>query len=133
MPRKRKSTARLARQIADIAGAAPLVIAARATRMATAGPTPSAADRRELERMHSEKAEAFLDGWSAMWRESLQLQQQAALAMMGGWWNPQSTIAKLTSPAALTRNAAAILGAGIAPTRKRAVANAKRLATGKRR
>lgn len=131
MPRKRKSTARLARQVVDIAVAAPLVIAARTTRMALAGSTPSAKDRREFERMHSEKLAAFQDVWAAMWTESLRLQQQAALSMMGGWWKPTAAT-KLLSPVNLQRNALSIMGKGVAPVRHTAVANAKRLLRPKR-
>ena len=133
MPRKRTTSTRLARHAIDIAIAAPQVIAARTARMALAGATPSAKDRREFERMHAEKHDAFQDGWRAMWTESLRIQQRSALTLMGAWWMPKSTFSKLTSPAALSRDALSILGKGIAPVRHKAVANAKRLAKTPRR
>ena len=126
MPRKRTSASRLARHAAEIAIAAPQVTAVRTARMVLAGATPLAADNREMKRMHEEKTEAFQAGWQAMWNESLRIQQQAALTMMGAWWKPAAA-AKLLSPATLQRNALSIMGKGIAPVRHRAVANAKRL------
>jgi hypothetical protein len=133
MPRKRTTPSQLARHVAEIAIAAPQVIAARTLRMALAGATPSAKDQREFTRMHAEKHDALQQGWLAMWNESLRIQQRTALTLMGAWWMPKSTMAKLTSPAALTRDALSILGKGIAPVRHTAVANATRLGNGKRR
>ncbi len=133
MPRKRNTTSQLARHAVEIAIAAPQVVAVRTARMALAGASPSAKDRREFERMHTEKHDAFQEGWLAMWNESLRVQQRAAFGPMGAWWLPKSTFAKLTSPAALSRDALAIIGKGIAPVRHKAVANAKRLAKTPRR
>jgi hypothetical protein len=131
MPRKRNATSQLARHALDIAIAAPQVVAARTAQMALAGATPSAKDRREFMRMFAEKHNAFQQGWFAMCAESLHIQQQAAWSMMGAWWLPNS-LSKLTSPAALSRDALAIIGRGVAPTRHKVVANAKRLGKAKR-
>jgi len=133
MPRKRTTSSQLARHVAEIALAAPQVIAARTMRMTLAGATPSAQDQREFERMHAEKHDAFQQGCLAMWNESLRIQQRTALTLMGAWWMPKSTFSQLTSPAALSRDALSILGKGIAPVRHKAVANAKRLGNTKRR
>lgn len=132
MPRKRNASSQLARHALDIAIAAPQVIATRTARMALAGATPSSKDQREFTRMVAEKHDAMQEGWLAMCAESLRIQQQTALSMMGAWWLPKSTFSKLTSPEALSRDALAIIGKGIAPTRHKAVANAKRLGKARR-
>lgn len=131
MARRRTTSSQLARHAIEIAIAAPQVIAVRTTRMARAGATPTAKDRREFELMHKEKIDAFGEGWRAMWAESLRIQQRSALAMMGAWWKPTSAAAGL--PGDWSRDALAIMGKGVAPVHKRAVANAKRLGKSKRR
>jgi len=127
MPRKRNPTSKLARHAAEIAIAAPQVIAIRTTRMALAGATPSAKDRREFKRMHTEKVDAFNQGWLAMWTETARIQQQTVLTAMTTWWLPKSTASLLPNANKLSRDALAIMEKGIAPVRNRAVANAKRL------
>jgi hypothetical protein len=127
MPRKRNPATKLARHASEIAVAAPQVVAIRVARMALAGATPSAQDRREFKRMHTEKADAFTQGWLAMWTETARIQQQAALTAMTTWWLPKSTSSLLPSAGKLSRDALAIMGKGLAPVRHRAVANAKRL------
>lgn len=131
MTRKRTSSSRLARHAVEIVVAAPQVIAVRTARMVRAGAAPTARDRREFERMHKEKIDAFADGWRAMWGEALRIQQRSAISLMGAWWKPASTAARV--PAQWSRDALAILCEGIAPVRNRAVANAKRLAKPARR
>ena len=131
MTRRRTISPHLARHLGEIAIAAPQVIAVRTARMAHAGAAPTAKDRREFEIMHSEKFDAFGDGWRAMWSESLRIQQRFALAMIGAWWKPTSAAARL--PVDWSRDALAIIGKGIAPVRNRAVANAKRLGRSTRR
>lgn len=119
MTSKRKSS-QLARHAAAIAVAAPQVVAARMLRMALAGPNPSARDRREFSRMHAEKAEAFQEGWLAVWGEAMRWQQRTALDWMAAGW--------LGKPATLALpDAAALCAAALAPVRRRAVANARRL------
>jgi hypothetical protein len=53
-------------------------------------------DRREFKRMHSEKADAFNQGWLAMSSEAACIQQQAALTAMSTWWLPKSTSSPLS-------------------------------------
>jgi hypothetical protein len=127
MTRKRNSTSRLARQVTEIAIAAPQVVAIRVARMALAGATPSAKDRREFKRMHTEKADAFTQGWLAMWTETARIQQQTVLTAMSTWWLPKSAASLLPSAEKLSRDAIGIMEKGLAPVRQRAVANAKRL------
>lgn len=51
--------------MAEIAWAAPQVMAFRMTRMMTGGWPPNARDRREYTRMGQEKGEAFFQAWMA--------------------------------------------------------------------
>ena len=64
--RRTRKTPSIARQAAELAVAVPQVIAHRLTRLALAGPAPSARDRREFQRMGAEKAAAFAESWNAM-------------------------------------------------------------------
>lgn len=98
--------------------AAPLVIAARTRKLANAGPFPSTQDQIEFYRMVNEKQLAFASAWQAMIVEAWQPQ--------GLMWNK-----------GLTSNTwyesyARVLSAGLAPIRRVAVANAKRLSRKKR-
>jgi len=67
---------------------APQVVALRTARMLTAGINPSARDRRELERMGTEKVLAFWESMNAMGLEMAKAQQQYALVAMRQWWSP---------------------------------------------
>lgn len=107
-------------QLAELAFAAPQVVAHRVTRMALAGPAPSARDRREFHQMGAEKLAAAGEAWFAMWVQAFHAQQQLALGML--------KTAALPSTAALTRAGLGVLGHGMAPVHRRAVANARRLA-----
>ena len=111
MTRRKQHTQRLARQLTELAVAAPQVIAHRTLRMAAAGATPSARDRAEFMRMGTEKAAAFYHSWAAMWMAMWSLQVEMATSM--------ASMAMRVAPAAL------------APFHSRAVANARRL--GRRR
>jgi hypothetical protein len=100
----------------ELAFAVPLVVGHRLTRLAIAGPSPSARDKTEFRRMCSEKATAFNKSWNAM-----------GLAAMRSFWSPTLLMSK--PAAAQMRNATlGILGKGMAPVHRTAVANARRLA-----
>ena len=100
----------------ELAFAVPLVMGHRLTRMAIAGPSLSARDKTEFRRMSAEKTAAFSKSWSAM-----------GMAAMRAFWSPSLMMSKPGS--ARMRNAAlSILGKGMAPVHRTAVANAKRLA-----
>lgn len=118
MPRRRVKP--ISVQMAELAFAAPQVVAHRVTRMALAGASPSARDRREFHQMGAEKLAAAGEAWFAMWVQALHAQQQLALGAM--------KTAALPSTASLTRAGLGVLGQGMAPLHRRAVANAKRLA-----
>jgi hypothetical protein len=112
---RRRSTALLPVQAAQLAVAVPQVVAHRLTRMALAGANPSARDRREFHGMAQEKVVAFYQSWFAMGWAMLEAMQKAWLAVLQGARVP------LADPQA-------ILGRGLAPIHRKATANAKRLA-----
>lgn len=127
--RPRRSKKALALQTAELAFAAPQVVAHRLARMALAGHTPSARDRREFELMGAEKLAAMHESWTAMWLESLRAQQQMSLSLMNSMWFPWAgpRVTPRSSAACLQRAALGVMGQGLAPVHRRAVANAKRL------
>lgn len=113
---------------AELAFAVPQVVAHRVARMAAAGHTPSARDRREFHRMGAEKVAAFGESWFAMGAEMLRVQQAWAATLwrwsLAPWagampWPP--------SQAQWQQALHGVLGRGIEPVHRRAVANARRL------
>ncbi|MFY9478896.1 MAG: polyhydroxyalkanoate granule-associated phasin [Aquabacterium sp.] len=124
----------LATQTAELALATPQVMAHRLTRMALAGATPSARDRKEFHLMGAEKVAAFQESWMAMamqaWRAQMQMQTQLWTSAMQAMWMPWSRPASFGGGSALAQWQKAtlgILGQGMAPVHRRAVGNAKRL------
>lgn len=117
----RSPRASSAAQLLELGVAAPQVVAHRLARMASAGASPSARDRREFTGMVVEKQVAFAQAWTAMWLEGWRMQQRWLLA----WFD--------SAPALPWRAAAdlaaweRVLARGIAPVHRRAVANARRL------
>lgn len=132
MPRRSKS---LAAQTIELGFAVPQVIAHRATRMAMAGATPSARDRKEIHRMSTEKMLAFNEAWTAMAKQAVLENQKLALSMMQSVWFPwlRTTPSARATSQQLTNAMLGVLGKGMVPIRRRAVANAKRLGRAKRR
>jgi hypothetical protein len=127
--RRRKSLSLLAKS-AEIAIAAPQVIAHRVARMVLAGPTLSARDRKEFHLMFAEKMAGFGEAWSAMVLQTIRANQTVAVALFRAFWVPSlRRRASTTAVAAQLQGAALdILGKGLAPVHRKAVANAKRLA-----
>lgn len=115
MPRRSRSAAPLARQAGELAFAVPQVVAHRLTRMALAGPVPSARDRREFHGMMQEKVHAFWQSWFAMGWAVLAATQKAWLAGLQGARVP-------------LLDTQAVLAHGLAPVHRKATANARRLA-----
>jgi hypothetical protein len=110
----------------EIGFAAPQVIAQRTARMALAGHSPSARDRREFARMGLEKAEAFHESWLAMgWR--LWQMQAAAATQWWGQWLRQGPQMALAAEQPLLQAWPQILASGLKPVHRRVTANAKRL------
>jgi len=117
--RVRRSTTTAAK-LGHLAFAAPQVIAHRLTRMALAGPTLSARDRKEFAGMVMEKQAAAAEAWVGMFAQAVLFQQQFALSLLA--------FATPLQHAARARTAASrIASAGLAPIHRKAVANAKRL------
>lgn len=132
MPRRSKS---LAAQTIELGFAVPQVIAHRAARMAMAGATPSARDRKEIHRMSTEKMLAFNEAWTAMAMQAVLENQKLALSMMQSVWFPwlRTTASAGSASQQLSDAMLGVLGKGMVPFRRRAVANAKRLGRVKRR
>ena len=131
--RRSPKTPPLARQAAELAVAVPQVIAHRLTRLARAGPAPSARDRKEFRRMGAEKAAAFAESWNAMALQAFEANQTLALSFLRGFGSPAR--AKSPAPSAARRVGCAVTGIvqkGLAPVHRCAVANAKRLGRTKR-
>jgi hypothetical protein len=123
--RRIRRTKSLAAQTIDLGFAVPQVIAHRVARIMIAGGSPSARDRRELQRMGSEKILAANEAWNAMAVQAVLENQKLALSLIQSLWFPW---AQRPSAAMQLSNAALdVLGKGMAPLRRRAVANAKRL------
>jgi hypothetical protein len=104
----RRSDRKIARDTYRLACAVPEVLLHRTARMWLAGPAPSRRDRAELHRMSAEKVAAFYESWNAMALEMIRANTQLTSSCL--WW-PWS----------------GVFAAGLAPIRRRAVANAKRL------
>jgi hypothetical protein len=109
--------------------AVPQVLAYRLTRMALAGSSPSARDRTEFERMGKEKVAAFYESWNAMLVQILRANAELPLLsvrlFLSGW--PAARPSSRAAAAHVQRAVLRILGEGVAPVRRRAVANARRL------
>lgn len=123
MPAQRTST--LSRKSAELAIAAPQVVAHRLTRMALASPQLSARDRKEFQGMVREKQLAFGQAWTAMAIEAMRINQQILSSFL---FRPWSFLKPGHSAKLYGDGAQAILAKGIAPVHKKAVANARRLA-----
>ena len=117
MARTKRTNAATLVKMAQLAVAAPQVVAIRTSRMLAAGANPGAADRAEFSRMHTEKVQAY---WEAMFG----MATQASLQWLRLWTTPFSSSAG-------QRAAASIVTAAVKPVHKRATANARRL--GRRR
>ena len=119
--RSRKSRS-LAAQSIELGVAVPQVIAHRLARM----------DSQEFCRMGSEKVAAFNEAWAAMAMQAALENQKMALSFLQSFWFPWARPRKSASRQ-LSDAALGILGKGMAPVRRRAVANAKRLGAARRR
>ncbi|MDH5834345.1 polyhydroxyalkanoate granule-associated phasin [Luteimonas kalidii] len=123
-PRKRRARATTASaQLVELGAAAPLVAAARLSRMALAGANPSARDRREFSGMVSEKQAAFAQSWAAMWAEAWSLQAQLAWS----WWLSPTAAAQARLRRTASTGFDRIMASGVAPWHRQVLANARRL------
>ena len=140
---KRSKQAANMMKLAEIAVAAPQVIAVRTARMLAGGANPGAADRAEFSLMHTEKAAAFWESMAAMTAQVVRAQQESArlagVQWLRLWTAPWSFVGRRTAsqaaasllplPTAAQRKRAAssVLSAALKPVHKRATANARRL------
>jgi len=133
--RRTRAKTSLAQQAAELALAVPQVVAHRVTRMALAGPHPSPRDRKEFARMVAEKNEAFGEAWQAMAVHGVRAQQAlgaslfASLLAIAHGRRPSPA----RSVAQLQHATLGVLGKGMAPVHRKAIANARRLARTKLR
>ena len=129
--RNRRSHALAAKGI-GLGFAVPQVLAHRMMRMALAGSSPSLRDRSEFYLMGVEKVAAFYESWTAMSSEMLRANLQYCLLPSRYFWLglPATKRSSRAAAAHFQRAALAVLGAGVAPIHRRAVANAKRLSRG---
>lgn len=75
--RHKRKTKSLVSKAAELAFAAPQVVAQRVTRMAIAGPSVSEHDRKEFQSMGAEKTSAFFESWNAMTMQAIPLCQSS--------------------------------------------------------
>ncbi|MEO8185992.1 MAG: polyhydroxyalkanoate granule-associated phasin [Burkholderiaceae bacterium] len=127
--RRRRANQSLAVKAAELAFAVPQVVAHRVTRMAFAGRTLSAGDRKEFELMVAEKNAAFVESWNAMAVQAVLANQ----ALVASFFKSFLVVARGKKPSAtrstaqLQRAALGVLGKGFEPVHRKAMANAKRL------
>ena len=121
---RRRRRTRVYTKSVELALAVPQVIGHRLLRMASTG-KPTKQDRREFDRMITEKAEAIGEAWGRMAVKTLQANQEIAFSWMKGWMRGSPSLVQ--HAAALQRTATEVLAAGLAPMHRRAVANARRL------
>jgi hypothetical protein len=112
---------------AELAWAAPQVVAHRLGRMAAAGPLPSSRDSQEFTRMWSEKVTAFSDSLTAMTFEGFAANQAVMSSLMRGFWNPWRAPSSLVTMSQMHDATWRVLGAGLRPVHRAAVDNARRL------
>ena len=135
MIRKRRSTATsLAAKSMELTFAAPLVMAHRLARVTKPAPLVTNRDRRELQRMGSEKVVAFTQSGIDMTFRMFQVNHALALSMMRSFWFPWLTVQRPSNLSKQLQNATfSILGRGISPIHRTVTNNAKRLTRSRQR
>lgn len=144
--RTRRPGTAAALKAAQLAVAAPQVIAMRTARMLAAGAAPNARDRREFTRMGSEKVQAY---WESMTATALQMQKAnqelaflAVRQFWSAWTNPAwrypfgggpAVAAALRTLRSGTTQMSNVFDKGLAPVHRRATGNVRRLRSTKRR
>ena len=113
----------LALKTGEMLAASSVVIPVRLGRMASAGHSPSAHDRREFARMGPEKLQAATESWFAV---ALAWQQWQWRWWMQAWQPWTATRTRAIPWAGLA-------GTALAPIHRTATANARRLTRGKSR
>ena len=103
------------RRLTEVAFAVPQVLAHRAGSLAAT--RPSAAQRREMSLMVTEKAAAFSEAWIAMSMQAMRINMA---------WLLRAPLAPV-SAGRVHADMLSLFNAGLAPVHRRAVANARRL------
>jgi len=116
----------------ELSLAVPHVVTQRLLRMAAAGTSPSAHDRREFMLMGTEKALAFYQSWAAMWLQAWRLQVSMLQGLTSASIMPFAAAPRTLDFAKAASAGARVLSAGLAPVHGKAVANAKRLSRRRR-
>ncbi len=110
-------------ELSALAVAAPEVVSRRLYYFANSSGRWSARDRREAMRMGSEKFDAFTASWMMMCQEAWKVQFKQ-------WETALGLMATGTVPSALSSpwpDPSAVFTAGLAPVRRRAQANVRRM------
>ena len=127
--RKLRRSVSLATKSAQLAVAAPQVVAHRMARMALHGANYTDQDLKEFARMGSEKQVAFLASWNAMALQVLRYQHSFMLSWFQAVCMPWLR-AGMTPASIASRLQSAAMGtalSGLGPIHRTARANAKRL------
>jgi hypothetical protein len=152
---RRSTNTRSITKMAELAIAVPQVVATRSARMIAAGTNPGAADRAEFHKMWTEKGQAFWESLFAMGVQMAKVNQDyartAAVQWVRLWTSPwwfsasapalgsltrlpsMATLVPIPSATQRKRAASRLVAAGLGPVHKRATANARRLARGRKR
>jgi hypothetical protein len=133
--RRSRSAHTLAARAFELAWAVPQVVGHRLAGMASPAALKTTRGRKELVRMVAEKHSAFGESWQAMTTQALRAHGSLAAALARASV-PTTSLRRANRSALalqleLQQATLAILGKGLAPVHRRAVANAKRL--GKKR
>jgi hypothetical protein len=127
MSPRRPRNSSLVFKTAELGFAVPWVVAHRLARMAMAGPSPAARDCTEFRRMGVEKTVAFTESWIAMAMEAIRVHRTLTASFWRSAWSPWPGTVPF-SAATLQDAALGVLGKGLVPIHRRAVANARRFA-----
>ncbi|MEO7326693.1 MAG: hypothetical protein ABIW82_17875 [Dokdonella sp.] len=126
--RSARKESRAAKQIADLAIAAPVVIAQRMLHMAMPGATSSAAGKRESRRMVNEKVAASTEAAIGVTAAIMRANANFATLLMRSWFPGGSPNRAPAAFVNLMRSAAAdVSSSAVAPSLRKVKANARRL------
>ena len=114
-------------QMTELAFSVPFVVSHRLTRMALAGPNPSARDRKEFMTMGLEKVTAFQQSWLAMMWTGAGVSQEMVAAGLRWWMMPWSSAPASKAMEVMHQAPMKVASAGLKPVSRRAGANARRL------
>ncbi|MCS3903130.1 kynureninase [Methylohalomonas lacus] len=113
----------------QLAMAAPVVVAQRMMRMALAGTSPSASDRKEMKRMSAEKVAALTESWNNTATQMTRAYIGLSFDVMRLAWSPlyRKGSSVNTAVERFSNAATTSMQKSLGPIRRRAVANSKRL------